>query len=230
MKNKGKIVMTIAIGLSFFILSMVMFMQFKMVNEVDITAIENMREVELRTELANWKEKYEEVNQRYEEVVQMMEEYKDKEESDNETAELLQDEIDKINLLLGKTDVEGQGIIITLNEGDAEIQLTADNLLILVNNLKLAGAEAISINEERVVNTTDIVEINSTFIKVNGQRILAPYVIKVIGDSSYLESSLLGTGGYVEQLRTEGYDVTIEKKDKVEIGKYEDEMTIKYME
>ena len=62
--KKGKITMIITIGISCFALVLVMFMQFKIVNETDITSIENMREAELRTELANWKSKYEETNQK----------------------------------------------------------------------------------------------------------------------------------------------------------------------
>ena len=46
-----------------------MFMQFKVVNETDITSIETMRESELQTELADWKSKYEEVSQQYDETV-----------------------------------------------------------------------------------------------------------------------------------------------------------------
>ena len=66
--KKGKITMTITIGIACFALVMVMTMQFKIVNETDITSIENMRETELRTELANWKQKYEETNAQYEEI------------------------------------------------------------------------------------------------------------------------------------------------------------------
>ena len=66
--KKGKITMTITIGIACFALVMVMTMQFKIVNETDITSIENMRETELRTELANWKQKYEETNTQYEET------------------------------------------------------------------------------------------------------------------------------------------------------------------
>ena len=230
-KKKGKIVMSISIGLSCFVLAMVMFMQFKVVNQTDITSIENMRESELRAELSNWKEKYEDVNERNEEVNKTLQEYKDKEKSDNETSKLLQKELEQINLELGKTDVEGEGITITLKETqNTDTAITADDLLIIVNALKLAGSEAISINEERIINTSDIVEINNSFIKVNGQRILSPYVIKAIGQQTYLESSLLGSGGYVDELKNYGYDVSIEKNSKVNINKYEDELKSKYMQ
>lgn len=230
-KKKGKIVMAISIGLSCFVLAMVMFMQFKVVDQTDITSIENMRESELRAELSNWKEKYEDVNTRNEELNKTLKEYQDKEKSDNETSKLLQTELNQINLELGKTDVKGEGITITLKEtNNTDTAITADDLLVIVNSLKLAGAEAISINEERIINTTDIVEINNTFIKVNGQRILSPYVIKAIGPQVYLESSLLGNGGYVDELKKNGYDVTIEKGSKINIKKYEDELKSKYMQ
>lgn len=236
MKNikKGKITMTITIGIACFCLALVMFMQFKIVNETDITSIENMKEAELRTELANWKSKYEETNKAYEETVAKIEEYKQTSQSNEETEKLVNSELEQTNLSLGKTDVEGQGIEIILKDtNDEEIEnFTADDLLIIVNALKLSGAEAISINDERIINMSDIVDINSTnsFIKVNGQRILAPYVIKAIGDPSYLESGLIGNGGPVDTMRKMGQDVTINKPNKVKISKYNDEIKTKYME
>ena len=71
--KKGKVTMIITIGIACFALTLVMTMQFKIVNETDITSIENMREAELRSELANWKLKYEETNQKYEETVAKIE-------------------------------------------------------------------------------------------------------------------------------------------------------------
>ena len=59
--KKGKYTMTICIGCTALILTMIMFTQFKTVEETDITAIETMRETELRSELADWKTKYEEL-------------------------------------------------------------------------------------------------------------------------------------------------------------------------
>lgn len=94
--------MIITIGISCFALVLVMFMQFKIVNETDITSIENMREAELRTELANWKSKYEETNQKYEETTQKIEEYKQTSQSNEETEKLVDEELSQVNLSLGK--------------------------------------------------------------------------------------------------------------------------------
>ena len=234
--KKGKITMTITIGIACFVLVLVMFMQFKIVNETDITSIENMRETELRTELANWKSKYDEVNAQYEDTQSKIEEYKQTKESNEETEKLVDEELATVNMNLGTPDVEGEGIELILEETDNEeiSQINADDLLVIVNALKLAGAEAISINDERIINMSDIVNINANtddlFVRINGQRILAPYVIKAIGNQTYLESELLGNGGYVDQLRTIGHDVSIEKKDNIKILKYNDEITTKYIQ
>lgn len=231
--KKGKITMTITIGIACFILVLVMFMQFKIVNETDITSIENMREAELRTELANWKSKYEETNQKYEETIEKIEEYKKTKQSNEETEKIMDSELEQINMIMGNTDVEGEGIEIILRDTENEEikRITANDLLLIVNALKLEGAEAISINDERIVNMSYIVDISSSnFIKVNGQRILAPYIIKAIGNPSYLESGLIGNGGHVDNMKKLGQDVSITKPNKVKILKYNNTLKTKYIQ
>lgn len=230
--KKGKITMIITIGIACFVLVLVMSMQFKMVNETDITSIENMREAELRTELANWKSKYEETNQKYEETVSKIEEYKKTSESNEETEKLVEEELAQVNMSLGNTDVQGEGIEVTLRENDNEeiARINADDLLVIVNSLKMAGAEAISINEERIINMSDIVDINEVFIKINGKRILDPYVIKAIGNSSYLETAVTGNGGHLDEMKKIGQDVSIQKLTRVKILKYDGEIKLKYIQ
>ena len=229
--KKGKITMIIIAGIVCFILALVMSMQFKIVNETDITSIENMRETELRTELANWKQKYEETNAKYEETINMINEYKETDKSNDETEEVINNELQQVNMSLGKTDVQGSGIEVILTDTNNEEipKINADDLLVIVNALKLAGAEAISINDERIINMSDVVDVD-TYIKVNGNRILSPYIIKAIGNLTYLESQLIGNGGYVDDLRKSGCDVKIQKYDNVEILKYNGEIKTKYIE
>ena len=226
--------MIVAIGLMCFILMTIMFMQFKIVNQTDITSIETMRKSELTTELASWKQKYEETNAKFEETQDTLNDYRNSEKSSTESQKLLNEELDKINLILGKTDVEGQGVTITIKDVTEEAatdvsSIKADDLLTIVNALKLAGAEAISVNDQRIVNTSDIVYINNSFIKVNQQRILSPYVIKAIGNSAYLESALIGNGGYADELKQLGHDISIQKENRIKINKYEGELDTKYM-
>ena len=231
--KKGKNTMIITITIACFCLTLVMFMQFKIVNQTDITSIENMREDELREEFANWKTKYDEINQKYDETKTKLNEYKNNALTNNETEELMQKELEQINLALGKTDVEGPGIEIILRDKEKE-KITAYDLLLIVNSLKLAGAEAISINNERIINMSDIVNIelsgDTSIVKVNGQRILSPYVVKAIGNAKYLESSLLGNGGEVDKMKKEEKDISINQLNKTKIEKYKEEIKTKYMQ
>lgn len=232
--KKWKITIYIIMAVLCFILSMVIFMQFKVVNETDITSIENMQQEELREELANWKKLYKEAEEQYNTKSDKLKEYRDNEQSSEETAQLVDKELDQANTYLGLTDVTGKGINVvvkgqTENNEDYVDYITAEDLLVIVDYLKLAGAEAISVNEQRIINTTDIVNLSDGIITVNQQRILAPYVIKAIGDQTNLESTLLGKGGYVDTLRNAGFDITIEKNNKIDIPKYNKDITSRYL-
>lgn len=231
--KKGKITVAITITITCFALTTVMFMQFKIVKETDITSIETMREEELRAELANWKQLYNEADEQYQEKSEKLKEYREKQQSTEESTKLIEKELGQIDMYLGKTEVQGEGIIINIKDinDDEEIPpISAEDLLVIVDYLKLAGAEAISINEQRIVNMSDIVYVNNSIIYVNQQRILAPYVIKAIGDSVTLESTLLGNGGYVETLKNIGFDVDIQRQSKVNIPHYNKEIGNKYIQ
>lgn len=235
--KKGKITVTIIIAIVCFVLAMVMCMQFKIVNETDITSIETMREEELRSELASLKKMYKEAEEQYNEKVSKLNGYKENQQSTEESSKLVETELEQTNMYLGKTDVQGEGIIIKIKDANSENSneeeiidpISAEDLLIIVDYLKLAGAEAISINDQRIINMSDIVYVNNSIIFVNQQRILAPYEIKAIGDSTNLESTLLGNGGYVEELRNYGFKIDIEKSNKVTIYKYSKDIGYKYM-
>lgn len=230
--KKGKITVVITIALACFALTTVMFMQFKIVNETDITSIETMREEELRTEFATWKQKYKEAEEQYQEKTEKLNEYKKMQETTEESSKVIEKELQQTDLYLGKTEVEGEGIEIKINEtNDEDVgQISEEELLVIVDYLKLAGAEAISINEERIINTSDIVSISNTIINVNGQRILPPYIIKAIGDSTTLQSTLLGKGGYVETLRNAGYNIEMTPSNKIVIHKYSKDIGYKYIQ
>lgn len=230
--KKGKITVTITIAIACFVLTMVMCMQFKIVKETDITSIETMREEELKSELANWKQLYKEAQEQYDEKTSKLSEYRDKQQSTEESSKLVEKELEQTNMYLGKTDVEGEGIIITIKDINSEDikPISAEDLLIIVDYLKLAGAEAISINGERIINMSDIVYIGNSVIFVNQQRILAPYKIMAIGEQTKLESTLLGNGGYIEELKNIGFDIEIERENKITINKYSKDIGYKYMQ
>ena len=165
------------------------------------------------------------------ETKEKLNEYKQKSENDQETRELLEKELEEANLLLGQTEVIGEGVVVTLEDNE-EAEIDIYDLLHLLNELKLAGAETISINEIRVVNTTDLALIQDTFISLDGNRINSPYTVKAIGDPVKLESGLMqNESGYIDKI-IEPMDktATVERKREIIIPKYEGQMSIKYLE
>lgn len=219
--KKAKITVTVTIGIICFVLVFTMFVQFNTIEQTDLANIATMREAELREELAKWNSKYEELYQKYEEETIKKQEYQDSLGTDVEASALIEEELKETNILLGLTDVEGPGIEILLTD-NATKDIDAYDLLELVNELRLAGAEAISINGERIIAMSEIVDINYSFIVINGNRISSPYTVKAIGNQTYLESGLTAKEyGYMDNIiKGNGKTATLERKDSITIPKF----------
>lgn len=150
-------------------------------------------------------------------------------DEDSNVSELLMDEINQLKLVSGLDDVQGPGIrIILADNEDEEIiggQINDDivhdaTVQILLNDLRKAGAEAISINGQRVMSRSEIKCAGPT-IRVNGRSSANPFVITAIGDPKLLYAAINAPNTYgwilkeVHKLRVE----TI-MKDNVYVPKY----------
>lgn len=227
--DKANITMSISIAIVCVILVSVSLVQFKTVEQVNETDIETMRDEELREQISLWKSKWEETNEKLEETNSKINEYNEKLESNEEASELLDEELRKSQLILGTTDVVGDGVVITLTDTE-ESPIEAADLVDLINELRFAGAEAISINGVRIINMTDIVDIDSYIIIKPSQRLVSPYVVKAIGNQTYLVSTLcLKNSGFVDKYNNSGKSVKLDKQRNIKIPKYSGTMNIKYM-
>lgn len=222
MKGKGTMIFTI--GAIVAILVAVMLMQFRTIEQTDITTLEAMRETELRAEVASWKEKYEEASKQLVDTDAKINEYYSTIENNEEASAILDEELQQANMRLGKLAVQGKGIIVTLQDSDYA-KIDDYDIYKLINDLRLAGAEAISVNGIRVTALTDVKTIAPGFLHIDGNPIHSPYTIKAIGDQKYLESTITQkTYGYMDyviksydkigRLETPEYDIVIEKAEK----------------
>lgn len=224
---KGKLSLTITIGFTAFIFTMVMFTQFKTVEQTDITAIETMRETELRTELAKIKEKYDDVETKLSETETKIKEYETQMTNEEDATKILEQELSEAQMYLGYTTVHGEGIVITLSDTKAK-NIESYDLMDLVNELKIAGAEAISINGNRVVSTTEIVDILYKYIVINGKRISGPYTIKAIGNQKYLESGITLKNGYKDRIEANGKSIECVPENDIVIEAYDGNIELQY--
>ena len=224
--KKGKITITITIGLVVLILTAVMFVQFKTVKQTDFTSLENMREDELRTGITSFKQKTEETNKRLEEVNAKISEYEQTISNNTQASEVLTKELEQFNNILGKNTVKGEGVVITLTDTRNQ-RIWSEDLRLLVNELKEAGAEAISINDQRVVSTTSLT-CEGNIININGEKISSPFVIKAIGSSIYMNSALTRAGGTIEYLNRY-IQASVKTSNNITIGKYTGVLNPKYI-
>ena len=190
--------------------------------------LEGKRESELADSLVSLQRDYDELKEKYEESQEIVEEYQTNSSTNDNLIASMKSQIDTLGLLAGTTDVQGEGIIITLYDGNTSDSLVHDSdLLTVINELRVAGAEAISVNENRIITTSAIRCVGSV-VQVNYQKVAAPFVIKAIGNAQYLESAMTIKNGVVDVLNGYGLKVTLTRESNIEIPKYQGTLTFNF--
>ena len=139
-------------------------------------------------------------------------------------------EIKNNQKLMGLTEVSGPGFIITLEE-DKEVKtdevlnisgylVHEQDLLYIVNELFNSGADAVAINDQRIVINTPI-QCDGNIIRINGKMIAAPIIITAIGYPERFEGALNRPGGYLKAMAEDGIKVTTARSENITIPKYD---------
>lgn len=220
----------ITLGCVCLILTIAIFIQIKTVesitNEEGISLNDN---AELKDEVLRWRQNYKDVYKQLEEAEERLEEVRTQAATSNIVDSEVENQIKKNNELLGLTEVKGSGVIIRLDENrDANEDEIIDvssylvhegDLMHIINELYNAGADAISINGKRIVNTTSIL-CDGNIIRVNDEIVGVPIEIKAICYPQALYN-LTRKGGYLSLMVSGGVLVEIENSDNITIPKYE---------
>lgn len=237
--NKKQIAITL--GIMCFILTIALCVQIKTMNEAGSTASRTLVDNELRDQVLRWKEKYDNTYYTLKESEKRLEEIRIKATKDNTSAKSKEEELKKNMMILGLTDVKGDGIIVELKDGSvsnndslfpfenpSNVIVHYNDLLAMVNELNNSGAEAIEINGQRIVNTSAIT-CEGTVIKINGEKIGSPFVIKAIGSQGLLYGSITRAGSYIDVLKEDGVETSVTKEDNIHIEKYKGVINFKYV-
>lgn len=228
MKNRDSVFMAVIVCFITIILVALMSVQFKTIDETNVAEIETMQESELRTEIANWKTKYTEIIDQIDNNNQKIKEYQEKIDTNQQAGELLTAELTEKNMLTGKAAVTGEGIIVTLQDSNEGI-IESDDLVDLINELRYAGAEAISVNDQRIIYNSYVVSVGTRYISVGGMRVSSPYIVKAIGNQAYLSSILnLKNSGYVDRYNSSGKKVSVSLDSNVQIPAYSGEIKLEH--
>lgn len=232
-----------------FILLASIFTGFLIINSVDLSEVTKSIS---SLNAIDYKKAVEERNQLYKEIDNLKSEnidyrYQISKYSDNDpekNKKLIEDmkkQLVDYGALSGISTIKGPGIIIKLQDGDInklldpqyEVlrkMLHEDDMAHVLNELRSAGAQAISMNNHRILPNTSV-SCNWAFIGFEDESsIFAPFYVYVIGNPQELKAALLAEGSIIQELLLRKIKVEIEEKDEIIIPATKQNTEVKYME
>lgn len=137
----------------------------------------------------------------------------------------------------GLSELTGRGVEVTLKDSNAAQKLNEnpnlyiihdEDLLRVINELKAAGAEAIAINGQRLIATSEI-SCNGPAIRINKKALVPPFVITAIGNPETMEGGLNMRGGVAEFLQFFGIQVSVKKLEQLTVPAYSGSINADYI-
>lgn len=114
----------------------------------------------------------------------------------------LVNDLSRLRAQTGAVQVRGAGVLITL-----DYALQAGDVMALINEIRNAGAEAIAINNQRIVART-VIEQRDATLYINGLAQSPPYQVAALGDSTTLMGALNRLGGLL-RIWSDIYEVAV---------------------
>nr|MBO2494712.1 hypothetical protein [Clostridia bacterium] len=215
------------------ILGLALAAQFKNVQRVG-GSVSLQRTQELTRQVQKLEQENDALEARIKEYEERIKEFENAIQSEGQSNKLIYEELERTRMLAGLVDLQGPGVVVTVNVKyvnewgeDAIVQnVRYDDLLKLVNELNAAGAEAIAINDERIIATTEIRNAGN-YIVINTNRYSAPFEIKAIGNPDTLEAALKLLGGVADDLGVY-LQINIKRVDNIRIPKYKGTFQYKF--
>ncbi len=227
----------IVIGLMFCILGFTIVLQFKNISE-DYSFVSVKTLNDLHGTIGKEKEEINNIRQLIVSNKSKLKEYQTALEEEGSIKDVLKNDIAMIRLMGGYEDVEGPGIVIKLSDSERELYEGEDpnnlvvhdgDILAIINDLKVAGAEVMSINGQRLLNNSEI-KCTGPTITINGYTYGQPFILKAIGNPETLDASIKAPGSHAWDLK-EVWGLVVESytSDKVKITKYQGDATLKHI-
>lgn len=224
------------IGSVCILLGIIMSLQFRTVQKNFLQGQSpSQKSAQLVGELTKLKNEKELLTSEIDSLEKKLKEIESTESKGNVVIKNLNEDLLKYKAFAGLTDVYGPGIEIFIDNPSKEANSTFETNLVydydvlvnLVNELNAAGAEAISINDQRILSHTEIRAAGEN-ININQVPQTTPFVVKVIGSAETLEGALTGRFGIVSIIREKSYQIDIKKMEKVTVPRYKGIIDYRY--
>ncbi len=156
--------------------------------------------------------------------------------SSEQSDQALLDEIAHLQLAAGMTDVVGPGIEVVLEDStaanisgdEADYLIHDSDILSVVNELRDAGAEALSLNGNRILATSEIRCSRGRWSPSTDGAPARPFVIDAIGDTDTMFNALMMRNGVVDVLKQWSIQVSVTEVDELLVPAYDGTIEYRY--
>ena len=193
-------------------------LQLKSINETQNLQLSNSKRLnEIQDELIVQQRINRDLSDRFTNLSNYTQTLENNTAQENDTLKKIMEEKKNAEIFAGLTEVSGSGVTITLLSGVSTNIRDAD-IRSVVNELKAAGAQAISVNEERMVAISEIREAGN-YIVINGKQFPAngQFIIKAIASVGDLTRAIAMVNGVKEKLLLYNIECEVVSSTKVTI-------------
>jgi uncharacterized protein YlxW (UPF0749 family) len=220
MKAK-RISRNISIAIVCIILGLALSWQFQSIrNNAVVMSLENQKKDDLVVKILNEQKNNENLRSKLNELQTQLSKFENARGNSDENIKLLSDEIQKLKMIAGLTEVKGRGVLLTFSKEEA-LSVEDDDILTILNELRATDAQALAINDQRIIDTSEV-RVAGDYLNVNGKHVAPPYVVKAIVDPDNAVNALNMIGGSLERIRV-FIDVKLEKSDNIVIPSISEE-------
>ncbi len=222
MEKKTKVIKNIIIVVMMAVVGLVLVGQIRSIKQEEKEAEEartmhleslQLQIEDMEKELKSVQADYDENSKMYEDMLNSLAENNS---SFYDTLKTYHDSIDSVKETAGLTDVSGRGVVVTLSDSAGEL-VHDTTLLEIVSRLKLSGATAISVNDERVLAMSEFICVGPA-VKVNDTKLFAPFEIKAVGDQELLEKAVKKSNAMTNT--NININISVTKEDEITVPAY----------
>jgi uncharacterized protein YlxW (UPF0749 family) len=144
-------------------------------------------------------------------------------------------DLEEARLAAGLIRLAGPGLAFRLEDGTVggsglDALVTAHDVRVLVQELWLAGAEAVEVNGERIVGSTAVIDIGGSIL-VNSAYLAPPYTIRAIGPEDLYDrlQASVSFGEFVHgRIERSGIRLSVAEQETIDIQAFRGTVTLRY--
>ncbi|PIC65747.1 hypothetical protein CSV79_01125 [Sporosarcina sp. P13] len=190
-----------------------------------------LQEEQYRGDLITQQERNKELTNELLEKQRKIQEFEENFSNQEENHAVLVEKARDLRLLLGVMPATGAGVKVTLEDADYDPSVQNPNdyivheshVLRVINELKIAGAQGLSINGQRI-NSNSYIKCTGPVIMIDGRTFPAPFIIEAVGDPNVLVPAMQLKGSVIDGLVRDNIVVTLEEMKEIKLSAIRDEV------